>query len=225
MKKILYHGSEKIIRQPYFGGGKSYNDYGSGFYCTESLNAAKEWSVEERRDGFVNIYEIEEDGLTILNLNSPEYTILHWLQILLENRIFDMYSLLAREAKDYLEREFAIDYHSYDVIIGYRADDSYFSFAQDYLNGAITVKQLGNAMRLGRMGEQYVLKSKKAFGQLVFQDYEAVRSEEWYIRKRARDRKARNDYFSFEKNRRKKGDWFISDLIDQEIKKDDERLR
>ena len=31
-KVTLYHGSEAIIRKPEFGKGKTYNDYGLGFY-------------------------------------------------------------------------------------------------------------------------------------------------------------------------------------------------
>lgn len=34
---ILYHGSDHIIEKPVFGEGKSYNDYGRGFYCTEHV--------------------------------------------------------------------------------------------------------------------------------------------------------------------------------------------
>lgn len=49
MKKMLYHGSSSIIRKPVFGFGKPYDDYGSGFYCTEVLDLAKEWSVDEGR--------------------------------------------------------------------------------------------------------------------------------------------------------------------------------
>ena len=33
---ILYHGSEKIVDVPLYGKGNSHNDYGRGFYCTES---------------------------------------------------------------------------------------------------------------------------------------------------------------------------------------------
>ena len=41
-KKItIYHGSEKIIENPIFGGGKRNNDFGFGFYCTESEELAK----------------------------------------------------------------------------------------------------------------------------------------------------------------------------------------
>ena len=72
---------------------------------------------------------------------------------------------------------------NYDLIIGYRADDSYFSFAQDFLNGTISVRQLRNAMHLGRFGEQIVLKSERAFEQLQFMDYEIAGSKEWYLKR------------------------------------------
>lgn len=49
MKKILYHGSEKIIEKPVYGFGKAYNDYGLGFYCTEELDMAKEWGVSREK--------------------------------------------------------------------------------------------------------------------------------------------------------------------------------
>lgn len=45
-KKItLFHGSEKVIEHPVFGAGKKHNDFGLGFYCTESEALAKEWAV------------------------------------------------------------------------------------------------------------------------------------------------------------------------------------
>ena len=41
MIKKLFHGSSKVIERPLYGAGKAYNDYGLGFYCTESLEMAK----------------------------------------------------------------------------------------------------------------------------------------------------------------------------------------
>ena len=69
MKKIIYHGSQHIIEKPQFGFGKKYNDYGIGFYTTENIDLVKEWAVTKTSDGFSNSYEIETDGLSILNLN------------------------------------------------------------------------------------------------------------------------------------------------------------
>ena len=101
MVKNIYHGSEKIVENPQFGFGKPYNDYGLGFYCTEVLDMAKEWGVSQDSDGYANKYQIDTSGLTILDLNNSEYTILHWLSVLLENRVFDITSALAQEAKEY----------------------------------------------------------------------------------------------------------------------------
>ena len=83
MKIKLYHGSPVIIRKPQFGIGKTYNDYGQGFYCTESLDLAKEWSVDEGRDGFANVYSLETDGLNVVRLNESPFCIMHWLSVLL----------------------------------------------------------------------------------------------------------------------------------------------
>ena len=120
MEKIIYHGSDHIIEKPKFGYGKTYNDYGVGFYCTENPNMAKEWGVGIDHNGYAIQYRIECDGLTILDLNAPGYTMLHWLTILLENREFDASAPLAAEAKEYLLKNFHLNYKSADIIIGYR---------------------------------------------------------------------------------------------------------
>ncbi len=185
----------------------------------------KEWSVDAGRDGYVNEYELDCDGLTILNLDDEEYCILHWLAVLLRNREFDIPGGLALEAKEYLLKNFAVDYSSCDVMIGYRADDSYFSFAQDFINGTISCRQLANAMHLGRLGRQVVLKSRKAFEGMRFLNAEGVSSTEWFDRKRRRDRSARREYFSVERNQRRRDDLFITQIIDEEVGADDPRLR
>lgn len=225
MIRKLYHGSDHIITQPKFGYGKPYNDYGLGFYCTESLDMAKEWGVSRERSGYANGYTLNTDGLKILDLNSEEYGILHWLTILLQNREFDIPSPLALEAREYLLQHFAIDYAHYDCLIGYRADDSYFSFAQDFINGTISYRQLGNALRLSKLEQQFVLKSEAAFDRLKFTGYEIADSSEWYARKVMRDKSARREYFSVERNRRHRGDIYITQIMDEEMQPDDERLR
>lgn len=225
MKKAIYHGSSSIIEKPIFGFGKVRNDYSLGFYCTETLSMSKEWGVSKYANGYANIYNIETDGLSVFDLNSNEYTILHWLAVLLENRIFDIGSALAQEAKDYLLKNFAVPYKEFDIVTGYRADDSYFSFAQDFINGTISVRQLGNAMKLGELGNQFVLKSKKAFDAIHFEGYEIAESSEWFAKKELRDKSARRQYFDVEKNKRQRGDLYIIQILDEEIKADDPRLR
>lgn len=225
MIRQLFHGSPSIIEKPQFGYGKVYNDYGLGFYCTDSLEMAKEWGVAQNRNGYANRYELDCEGLKILDLNGPSFNILHWLAVLLENREFDVPSGLALEAKEYILNTFRVDYQSQDAIIGYRADDSYFSFAQDFINGTISYRQLNNAMHLGKLGQQFVLKSKQAFDRIQLLGYEVADHDEWYAKKMLRDRSARREYFSVERNKRQRGDLYITQILDEEMKPDDERLR
>lgn len=225
MIRQLFHGSPSIIEKPQFGYGKVYNDYGLGFYCTDSLEMAKEWGVAQNRNGYANRYELDCEGLKILDLNGPSFNILHWLAVLLENREFDVPSGLALEAKEYILNTFRVDYQSQDAIIGYRADDSYFSFAQDFINGTISYRQLNNAMHLGKLGQQFVLKSKQAFDRIQFLGYEVADHDEWCAKKMLRDRSARREYFSVERNKRQRGDLYITQILDEEMKPDDERLR
>ena len=225
MIKRLYHGSSGVIEKPVFGYGKTYNDYGLGFYCTENLDMAKEWASGKERNGFANCYELDCSDLQILDLNAPDYCILHWLAVLLKNREFDTPPGLPLEAKEYLTAHFSVPYEEYDAIIGYRADDSYFSFAQDFLSGTISYRQLNRAMHLGKLGLQFVLKSKNAFDRIRFVESQPVDGREWYAKRMLRDKKARSAYFDVERNRRQPGDLYIIQILDEEMRTDDPRLR
>ena len=201
MKKTLYHGSYKIVQEPKYGRGKEYNDYGQGFYLTEDPDLACEWAVNDGLDGFVSRYEIEMDDLSILCLNSEEYSILHWLALLVDNRRFRISTPVMARAKEWLTENYLIDLGFYDAVIGYRADDSYFTFAKDFLNNSITLGQLSRAMKLGELGEQFVIKSRFAFDMLEFRGFEPVESALYYPKRKARDENARADYFRmFEKD-------------------------
>lgn len=186
---------------------------------------AKEWGVSLDRNGFANIYDIEMDGLRILDLNSDDYCILHWLAVLLENREFDVPSVLALEAKEYILNNFLINYSKADIMIGYRADDSYFSFAQDFINGTISYRQLNNAMHLGKLGQQIVLKSKEAFDRIHYVGNEVALHSEWYAKKQLRDKTVRREYFNPERNKRQRGDLYITTILDEEMKPHDPRLQ
>lgn len=223
-KLILYHGSPEIIEKPVFGKGKINNDYGRGFYCTEHIDLAKEWACTEGKNGYANRYEIDTAGLSVLNLSSEDYTILNWLAILMYNRKGRLQTPIAKTGRNYLIEYYLPDYKNYDMIVGYRADDSYFSFARSFVMNTISLKQLGNAMRLGKLGEQYVLKSEKAFEAIRFVDYTIADNSIYYAKKKARDDEARAAYYKELENDDMNG-LFMRDIIREEIKPDDPRLR
>lgn len=224
-KRTLYHGSPVIVEKPQFGVGNPNNDYGLGFYCTETLDLAKEWACSIETDGYANQYTLELSGLSVLSLTGGEYHILNWLAILLENRKFRIGGDIARQAKEYIFKNFSIDYRNYDIIQGYRADDSYFSFASAFLNNTISLSQLERAMVLGKLGEQVVILSQRAFDAISFTEAIPAPKEIYYPRKLARDTAAR-DEFQKEKGRGSiLTETYILDIIRQGWNNDDERLQ
>ena len=218
----IYHGSEKIVEQPIFGEGKKNNDFGLGFYCTLSEELAKEWAVSSLRDGFANRYTLDSEYLNILNLNSPEYTILNWIAVLVEHRLFSIKTPVARRAKRYLIENFSINVNAYDLIIGYRADDSYFDYAESCLNNGISVEQLARAMQLGKLGEQIVLKSKFAFSNLKYEGFDIAEKNQYYVLRKARDDEANQLYFEILEE--ESDGLYIQDIIRGGIQNDDPRI-
>ena len=218
----IYHGSEKNIIKPIFGEGKKNNDFGLGFYCTKDINLAKEWAVSSLKDGFANKYILNIEYLKILNLNSSEYTILNWIAILVEHRLFSLKSPVAQRAKKYLIDNFGINVNAYDVIIGYRADDSYFDYAESFLNNSITVEQLAKAMKLGKLGEQIVIKSQYAFSCLTYDGFEIAKKEEFYEYRKVRNDNANKMYLEILED--DSDGLYIQDIIRLEIKNNDTRI-
>ena len=224
MDKLLtiYHGSEKIVEHPTFGEGKKNNDFGLGFYCTTSEELSKEWAVSSLRDGFSNRYTLNTKHLNILNLNSADYTILNWVAVLVKHRLFSIKNPVAARAKKYLLDNFSINVNAFDLIIGYRADDSYFDYAESFLNNGISVEQLARAMKLGKLGEQIVIKSKFAFSNLNYQGFDFAEKGQYYVRRKSRDDEANQMYFEMLKE--ENDGLYIQDIMRGGIKNDDPRI-
>ena len=214
---IIYHGSQQIVEVPKFGIGKKYNDYGQGFYCTENIELAKEWACPVKNDGYANKYRLLLEGMNVMHLTKGAYNILNWLAILLAHRKFDINSPVGNNARDTTD---------VDVMIGYRADDSYFSFAEDFVNNTISLRDLNLAMQLGTLGEQVVLLSKRSFQQIEFIEYEVADYRKYYCRRAERDQNARADYKNKKKNLQQlMDDIFVLDILREDMKHDDPRLQ
>lgn len=221
-KIIVYHGSKEIISKPTFGKGKLHNDFGLGFYCTEYQHLSKEWAVNMNKDGYCNKYELDMTCLNILNLNNEKYSILNWIAILVEHRLFSIDNPGVRKARQYLIDNFSINVNSYDAIIGYRADDFYFDYAEQFLNNSITVTQLGKAMQLGKLGEQIVIKSQFGFDSLTYLQSTKVLYEEYYKLKQERTHNANKEFLEILEQ--EDDGLYIQDIIKGGIKNDDARI-
>lgn len=220
---ILYHGSENIIKTPYLGGGKNNNDYGQGFYCTKEVELAKEWACTECVSAYVNKYELDMTDLNVLDLSTKKYSTMHWLALLMEYRKIRVATPVMKRAMEWLLQHFLIDIDDYDVIIGYRADDSYFSFARAFISNQISVAQLSYVMQLGELGVQYVLKSEKAFDALKYIGFETVDRTIYYAKRKTRDEQAREAYIKMLEKEEPEG-LFIRELMKEGVEHYETRL-
>ena len=218
----LYHGSPSIICEPAYGLGRKNNDYGQGFYCTESEELAKEWACTSLKGGFANRYSIDISDLNVLNLNSEEYTLLNWIAVLVTHRLFRPRTPIAGRAKKYLQEHFFVNVDAYDLIRGYRADDAYYDFADAFINNGITISQLSKAMMLGKLGEQVVLKSAYAFQKVRYEGYSVAEREIWYPARKARSDEAEKDFFALSSEI--EDGLFMADIIREKVTNDDPRI-
>lgn len=178
-------------------------------------------ACKQNTDGFVNKYCLEQDSLQILNLLEPQYNILHWLALLLKNRTFRLYNEIAIDARNYIIENFSINLADYDIVIGYRADDSYFSFAEAFVQNGLSLRSLNQALRLGKLGKQTALVSKKAFEHLTFEGSVPADKLIYYPKFITRDSKAREIYKKEIQGRRSyRNDIFILDILREELKND-----
>ena len=110
-----------IMKNPDVLYGKKNNDYGQGFYCSESAELAREWVCPREKDGILNRYCLETDG-----------------SVLLSNRKLNLDTEEARTGAHFLQSRYLMSLETADLVIGYRAGDSYFSFVKDFLNNRIS---------------------------------------------------------------------------------------
>jgi len=223
----IYHGSKCRIEKPELLKGKPNNDYGQGFYCTQNLEMAREWACKgSEPPAYANAYELDLSGLKVLDLSQGEYTVLNWIAVLLANRTFQLDLEVAVEVRNYFIANFMPPISESDVVIGYRADDSYFDYAETFVDNGLPLGRLNEALRLGKLGLQVALRSEKAFGQIAFVGAEAVPWDAYHARYVRRDAEARNEWRTVVKGASlAQDDVFAMDIVRRGLKHGDEGLR
>lgn len=210
--KTIYHGSNDIIKMPAYGHGKTNNDYGGGFYCTYDSKAGSLWSVNKGEDGYNNKYEIDIDGLKILDLDKDD--ILLWMAILLNNRIpNNLDDDIEFIRKKFIKKYLTIDARDYDIIAGYRADDSYFQIAENFLSNQLALEVLKDALQLGKLGRQFVLVSSRAFDRIKYVSSDLCNADELYNDYLLNDKTARFYFRQLLQASFNNGKTFVRDLL------------
>ena len=164
-KLILFHGSPNETVTPTFGMGNEKHDYGMGLYLTESIELAKEWALcrPDETNGWVHKYEFDMEGLKVIDFQ--QINVLSWLAELMKHRDASdtkRYRILAQKFID----QYGVDTTGYDVIIGWRANASYFYIAKEFVKDNIDMDILEELLSLGGLGIQYCIKTERAYEKL-----------------------------------------------------------
>lgn len=211
----VYHGNKDGSLISAYNYGKSNNDYGVGFYTTPDKELAKEWawSMYGHGDtGYVHTFSVDIQGLNILDLTRRDS--LHWIAELLYNRRINIdpteNTPVSRNIKRFISK-YKLNTSIYDIIIGYRADDSYFRYAEAFAYGNLYKETLERVLRLGELGIQVCFKSNRAFQKLQKISVENVPIK-YKNRYKTRDDRARAAYYAEIKKSIKK-EQVITDFI------------
>jgi len=178
MAKItLYHGSQNETLIPTYGEGEDKHDYGKGFYLTPDIELAREWAVSNDTEGY--LYQIDLDVSDLNILDFDQYDPKAWIAELMSHRDADSSVRYRRFAPTFIKK-YRIDTSPYDVIKGWRADSSYFLIAKRFVRDELDAALLSEALRLGDLGQQYCVKSGKAF-ELIHREYHPIEKVEQKI--------------------------------------------
>ena len=170
----IYHGSKKIITAPICGHKSMIKDFGNGFYATESEELVRDWAAKDENGGFINIYELDTDGLGIIDLGSESYSVLNWLALILSERNITFSSRESTMNAESIIRRYLPDVSDADIIKGFRADDTNLIFCKAFIEERIDKEKLSELIRTAGLGEQLVLRTEKAFKNLEYIDSEAA---------------------------------------------------
>ena len=151
-------------------------------------------------------------------------TVLNWIALLLQNRVFNLKNDVTKVGKEFLLKNYSLPVEDYDIIKGYRADDSYFAYAESFLNNTISVQRLSEALRLGNLGEQIVLKSEKAFDRIRFIGYEIAQEAEYYPKRFERNMKTRKEFLTNRRGTISPDDLYLTDIM-RGVPTDDPRIQ
>ena len=191
-KIIIYHGSNKIIKRPEFGKGDKNNDYGQGFYCTKNKGLAGEWAVLwTEQDGYINEYFFDYTGLNVLYLN--QMPIENWIAVLVSNRRGDYEEEYQRRIRFFIDK-FSLDISKYDVIEGWRADDAFFRYVENFFALALSVEKIKEALKFGDLGNQICLKTERAFEVIQYKTNYPASSLRFLKPAQERDMNAKRQY-------------------------------
>lgn len=112
----IYHASGEIVKFPEVRMSKYTKDFSWGFYCTNNIKQAEKWALRRNITPIINVYNYNENcELKILKFEKMND---EWLDFVVNCRKGQI--------------------HSYDIVEGPMADDTIWTYLEDFLNEKIS---------------------------------------------------------------------------------------
>ena len=161
MIKILYHGSNIVVKEPLVSSSRKNLDFGPGFYTISDFNQAVSWAkrkskIENSKEAFVSCYELDTEKLNVLNINQLNIPNKLWLDYVAKNRRGKFENI------------------DYDLVIGPVANDDTFPTILLYIDGYIDADNAIKQLLPQKLKEQYTFKIKDSLTLLKFKKAVAV---------------------------------------------------
>ena len=128
-------------------------------------------------------------SLRCLSIDAAE-DILSWMAILMRHRPGTDSRRWDLIQQRFIEKYY-IDVDAYDVVFGYRANDSYLAIAKQFARGEIGVGILVRLLKLGSFGIQVCVKSRLAYTRLRYLETSGVNYEQYHAQFISRDEDSR----------------------------------
>jgi len=157
-KLLLYHTGFHERRSPDIRAGWKNADFGQGYYLTPDRDFARRWATERKGEStFVNVYELDTDGLNLLELDRGEA----WFDYIFRNRAGQPDTM-----------------PEYDVILGPVANDTLYDLMGMTTSCFLERETSLRILNLGPVYTQAVIKTDRAVAQLRFLEASKLTSEE-----------------------------------------------
>ena len=145
---ILYHTSNREIRNPDIHHGRKNADFGWGFYLTPDREFAYRWA---RENAVINEYEFDDSELEIKVFSRDT----DWFEYIFNNRLW-------------------VDTLNVDVVIGPIANDTIFDTLGIITSGYLKSEDALKLLMIGPAYTQIAIKTGKAASQLKWIKSERV---------------------------------------------------
>ncbi len=145
-KRILYHGSRKLVTVPEIRISRFNKDFYFGFYCTEIREQAQRWATRFGGDGVVGEYNFAPNPqLSYLRFESMTE---EWLDFIVD----------CRSGKS----------HAYDIVEGPMANDTIFNYIQAFADGRISRSAFWELAKFNKPTHQLSFHTARALECLSF---------------------------------------------------------